>query len=174
MLDRLPELIDPLSFADKRSELIGQIDLSSLDRLAEMLADNSGTVAVKLVFGREGRLATIEGRITASLAVQCQNCLEVMYWPVDSKIKLAIVSSMDEADRLPEDYEPLLVRDKKIPLKDIVEDELLLALPAFPKHSEPCYQNRSASGDQESLKSEKSNLNNPFSILAKLKNTGDK
>ena len=116
MLDRLPELIDPLSFADKRSELIGQIDLSSLDRLAEMLADNSGTVAVKLVFGREGRLATIEGRITASLAVQCQNCLEVMYWPVDCKIKLAIVSSLDEADKLPEDYEPLLVRDKKIPL----------------------------------------------------------
>lgn len=173
MLDRLPELIDPLSFADKGSELIGQIDLSSLDRLAEMLADDSGSVAVRLVFGREGRLATIEGRITATLAVQCQNCLQVMDWPVDSKIKLGIVTSMDEADRLPEDYEPLLVGDKKIPLKDIVEDELLLALPAFPKHSEPCIQDKSASGDQESLKDEQSK-NNPFSILAKLKNTGDK
>ena len=67
MLDRLPELIDPLSFADKGSELIGQIDLSSLDRLAEMLADDSGSVAVRLVFGREGRLATIEGQIGRSM-----------------------------------------------------------------------------------------------------------
>ena len=173
MLDRLPELIDPLSFADKGSELIGQIDLSSLDRLAEMLADDSGSVAVRLVFGREGRLATIEGQITATLAVQCQNCLQVMDWPVDSKIKLGIVTSMDEADRLPKDYEPLLVGDKKIPLKDIVEDELLLALPAFPKHLEPCYENKPVSDDRESLKSEQSK-NNPFSILAKLKNTGDK
>ena len=132
MLDRLPELIDPLGFADKESELIGQIALSSLDRLSEMLADDSGAVSVRLVFSREGRLATIKGQIAATLVVQCQNCLQVMDWPVDSKIKLGIVTSLDEADRLPEDYEPLLVGEGKIPLKDIVEDELLLSLPAFP------------------------------------------
>ena len=174
MLDRLPELIDPLNFADRQRELTGQIGLSSLERLTEMLMDNSGSVSVELVFSREGRLATIEGRISAVLAVQCQNCLQVMDCLVDSTIKLGIVASMAEADRLPEDCEPLMVGDKKIPLKDIVEDELLLALPAFPKHSEPCFQNRFVSGDQELLKSKQSNLNNPFSILAKLKNTGDK
>ncbi|MGR9115231.1 MAG: YceD family protein [Gammaproteobacteria bacterium] len=174
MLDRLPEFIDPLNFADKGRELIGRIDLSSLDRLAEMLADDSGSVAVNLAFGREGRLATIEGRITVTLTVLCQNCLQAMDWPVNGKIKLGIVTSMDEADRLPEDCEPLLVGNKKIPLKDIIEDELLLALPAFPKHSEPCYQSMPAFGEQASFEKEQSDLNNPFSILAKLKNTGDK
>ncbi|MGR9046473.1 MAG: YceD family protein [Gammaproteobacteria bacterium] len=175
MLDRLPELIDPLSFADKRSELVGHIALSGFDRLAEVLMDNTGTVSVNLIFGREGNLATIEGRITATLAIQCQNCLQVMLWPVDSKVKLGIVTSLEEADRLPEDCEPLLVGHKKIPLKDVVEDELLLSLPAFPKHSEPCFQRSAAVSEvHESLSNEQSNLNNPFSILAKLKNTGDK
>ena len=175
MLDRLPELIDPLSFADKGSELIGRIDLRTLDRLAKMLADVSGSVAVELAFSREGGLAMIEGRITVALALQCQNCLQVMIWPVDTKIRLGIVASIDEADRLPQDCEPLLVGNKKIPLKEIVEDELLLVLPDFPKHSEPCYQNNNnGCNGQDSLKGEQSNLNNPFSILAKLKNTGDK
>ncbi|PKM13149.1 MAG: metal-binding protein [Gammaproteobacteria bacterium HGW-Gammaproteobacteria-3] len=173
MLDRLPEFIDPLAFADKHSELTGRIKLSSLDRLSSVLAENSGTVAVTLVFAKVGRLATVEGRVSATLVVRCQNCLQTMALLVDSTIKLGIVSSMAAADALPEAYEPLWVGDKKIPLKDIVEDELLLALPAFPKHRERCYENAQSVLSQAASKNELSNLNNPFSILAKLKDTGD-
>jgi DUF177 domain-containing protein len=48
MLDRLPEYIDPLQLADKRAELKGEIPLSSLDRLADTLLNDTGTVAVDL------------------------------------------------------------------------------------------------------------------------------
>lgn len=175
MLDRLPELIDPLNFADKRIELVGEIDLTRLIRLKELLVDDSGKVSVKLFFSREGRLASIQGDVSAHLIVQCQNCLRPLEISVSNNIKLGIVSSLEEADKLSEDFDPLIVGDEKIPLKDIVEDELLLALPAFPKHTTQCLKNHfedkllQNSGDG----SETLNSNNPFSVLAKLKITGD-
>lgn len=174
MLARLPEYIDPLHLADKRGELKGQIPVSSLDRLADMLFSDTGVVTVELFFGREGRLAKIEGQIDAVLELECQNCLQAVSWTVKNSIKLGIVTSIDQADRLPEDYEPLLVDEGKILLKDIVEDELLLILPTFPKHQHNCLAQKPDNNKVDHLSNEQqSPTENPFSILAKLKNTGD-
>ena len=134
MLDRLPEYIEPLHLADKRGALKGKIPLRSLDRLAKILANDSGTISIDLFFGREGRLAKVEGHIETVLELECQNCLEAVKWPIDCNIKLGIVTTIDQANRLPEEFEPLMVQEEKILLKNIIEDEILLNLPAFPKH----------------------------------------
>ncbi len=174
MLTRLPEYIDPLHLADKRGELKGQIPVSSLDRLADILFSDVGHVVVDLYFGREGRLAKIEGQIEADLALKCQNCLQAVEFTVKNFIKLGIVTSIDQADRLPEDYEPLLVGEEKILLKNIIEDELLLILPAFPKHQHNCLTNKLVNNKVDfSLNEQQSPNENPFSILAKFKKTGD-
>jgi len=174
MLARLPDYIDPLHLADKRGELKGQIPVSSLDRLADILFSDAGSVTVELFFGREGRLAKIEGQIEAVLELECQNCLQAVQWSVKSAVKLGIVTSLDQADRLPEDYEPLLIDEGKILLKDIIEDELLLILPTFPKHQHDCLASRSDNNKADfSLNEQQSAAENPFSILAKFKNTGD-
>jgi uncharacterized protein len=174
MLDRLPEYIDPLHLADKRGELKGQIPICNLDRLADMLFNDEGTIAVDLFFGREGRLAKIEGKIETVLQLKCQNCLQAVEWPVSNEVKLGIVTSIDQANRLPEDYEPLLVEEGKVPLKGIIEDELLLIIPAFPKHQHNCLAPNLDNKKVDSLlNNEQSPKENPFSILAKLKNIGD-
>jgi uncharacterized protein len=174
MLDRLPEYIDPLHLADKRGALKGQIPLRSLDRLAKMLVNDAGTIAVDLFFGREGRLAKVEGHLEVVLELECQNCLEAVSWPIDCTIKLGVVTSIDQANRLPEDYEPLMVEEGKILLKNIIEDEILLILPAFPKHQHSCLVLKVDNNSIAPLANdEQSFLENPFSILAKLKNTGD-
>jgi len=174
MLDRLPEYIDPLHLADKRGELKGQIPLRSLDRLAKMLVNDAGTVSVDLFFGREGRLAKVEGHIETVLELECQNCLEAVKWPVDCTIKLGIVTTIDQANRLPEEYEPLLIEEGKILLKNIIGDEILLNLPAFPKHPDTCFAPKLDNNRLESSVSDgPSSPENPFTILAKLKNTGD-
>jgi uncharacterized protein len=172
MLTRLPEYIDPLQLADKRGELKGQIPVTSLDRLADLLFDDTGVVSVDLFFGREGRLAKIEGEIEAVLQLECQSCLKAVQYSVRSDIKLGIVTSIDQANRLPEDYEPLLVDEGKIPLKNVVEDELLLVLPAFPRHEHDCLAMKS-NNKVDLLPNEQSSPENPFSILAEFKNTGD-
>jgi uncharacterized protein len=174
MLDRLPEYIEPLHLADKRGELKGKLPLKSLDRLARMLVNDSGTISVDLFFGREGRLAKVEGHIEAILELECQNCLEAVKWPVDCNIKLGIVTSIDQANRLPEEYEPLMIEEEKILLKNIIEDEILLNLPAFPKHEHTCFVSKTDNDNLNTVvNDEPSPTRNPFSILAKLKNTGD-
>jgi uncharacterized protein len=95
-------------------------------------------------------------------------------WPIDCLIKLGVVTSIDQANRLPEDYEPLLVEEGKIPLKNIIEDEILLILPAFPKHPYHCFVQKFGHINVVPLANdEQATPENPFSILAKLKNTGD-
>lgn len=174
MLNRLPEYIDPLQLADKRGSLRGQITLNSLDRLRDVLSNDEGCVVIDLFFGREGRLAKIEGRIKAILSLECQNCLQALEWSVDNVVKLGIVSSIDQANQLPDDYEPLLVEEENILLKTLIEDELLLILPAFPKHRHNCFIPNSTNNKLDSLLvDEQSPIETPFSILAKLKNPGD-
>lgn len=139
MLSRLPELIDPLVLADRRASLEGELPISDLTRLSELLFNSDGRVAVKLFFGRLGKLATIEGQISAILSLKCQRCLESMPWSINGNIKLGIVGSLAQADKLPETYEPLLLdNEDKIQLKNIVEDEILLSLPSIPKHENNC------------------------------------
>ncbi|MDD5276665.1 MAG: YceD family protein [Methylovulum sp.] len=174
MLDRLPEYIDPLHLADKRAELKGKIPISRFERVAEMLHSADGAVVVELVFGREGRLAEVEGHLNAVFELQCQNCLQAVTWPVSHEIKLGIVTSLEQADKLPGDYEPLVVaEEQKIRLKDIVEDELLLVLPLFPKHQYACLNAGITNNVNVSAGSTQFSAENPFSILANLKNTGD-
>lgn len=170
MLDRLPKYIDPLHLADKRSVLKGLIPLNCFDRLAALLLDDAGSVAVDLNFSREGKLAIIEGKIESELHLVCQNCLQDLAWPIDNRIRLAVVNSIDEADRLPGDYEPLLLDEEKILLKDIVEDELLLILPQYPKHPHDCLGQSGYSSDTSSeLQNTQPDRENPFSILTHLK-----
>lgn len=175
MSARLPEFIDPLYLADKNAAIKGQMPLDALDRLAEKLFDGTGALSIELFFYRDGRIPVIEGRLQAKLNLKCQNCLASLAWSIDTEIKLGVVTTIEQADRLPEDYEPLMYEGDNILLKDIVEDELLLALPIFPKHDHVCFD-AGIQTDKIAIPEDDgqpSSRKNPFSILANLKNTGD-
>jgi uncharacterized protein len=172
MLARLPKLIDPLLLADRNASIDGELPVSSFDRITELLANDLGKVKVKLFFVRDGRLATIEGHVSAVLALKCQRCLEAVEWPVSGDIKLAVVNSLEQANKLPDGYEPLLlVEEGAVPLKNIIEDELLLSLPNIPKHQNDCVMPNISNNKPEPLiKPMRTTQKNPFSILADLKN----
>lgn len=174
MLDRLPDFIDPIAFADRQRQLVGEIALNKLDRLADVLSDDEGVVSIDLSFSKDGRLAVIQGQLKANLKVECQSCLEVMDWPLEIDINLGAIKSLEMADKLAGVYEPLILEEERISLNQLIEDELLLALPDFPRHEQACLKvqdnaNKSTAGNE----TEQSAPNNPFSILAQLKNTGD-
>jgi uncharacterized protein len=170
MLARLPNFIDPLLLADRNANIEGELPVSSLERVAGLLSNDAGNVSVKLFFGREGKLATIDGHISAVLALKCQRCLEPLEWPISSDIKLGIINTLERANNLPEGYEPLLlIEDGKIPLTSIVEDELLLILPSIPKHQDDCAAPDVPNEPEPLLKTVQATKENPFSILADLK-----
>jgi uncharacterized protein len=188
MLEQLPEFIDPLQCAEKRREFKGAMALSTMPRLIGAVAEASGNASVSMAFAKQGSLAVLEGHLSAVLHLTCQNCLETFAWPVDTDFKLGIVTSPDEVLLLPDAFEPLLVGEDKTPLRDIIEEELLLAIPAFPKHTEGnCFidKTRFAAVPEREGAARPDNASpgltagsglkpdNPFSVLAKLKPTGD-
>lgn len=163
MFDRLPELFDPLEFVEKKRRIKGIVPLAGLDRMQDVLLRQDGGVQVDIDFRREGRVAAALGRVEAKLVLQCQCCLGALDWPINSEIRLGVVTSIDEANLLPEGFEPLLLDSGPvIALADIVQDELLLAVPSVPQHPD-CTMPKpeKASGGVE----------HPFAVLAQLKKT---
>lgn len=165
MLEHLPEFIDPLALVEKRRQFKGSLPLSQMTRLHDLLFDREGEVDFDLRFGKEGRIAAVTGSVQAKLKLQCQCCLGSIPWTVDSIVSLGVVSSIDEADRLPEGYEPLLLEGETLPLTDIVQEELLLAIPTIPQHD------RCGPADPpvREMAPEPAKRPNPFAVLANLK-----
>ena len=164
MVGQLAGLIDPIQLVERRGFFKDKLPLSGLERLKELLMDDVGDAVFELLFCKQGKFAAISGFVNADLALKCQSCLEKIVLPVQSRINLAVVSSVDAANLLPESYEPLLLEGKGIAITDIIEDELLLALPIVPKHNN-CRPRLSPARE---LADE-----NPFAILSQLKNNGD-
>jgi len=163
MLQHLPELVDPLALADKRRQFKGSLPLAKLSRLQDVLSNRVGEVRFELNFGKEGKIAAVQGRVEAELELQCQCCLQPVQWRVDSVVRLGIVKSIDEANLLPESFEPLLLEEEIIPLADIVQEELLLAIPTIPQHPQ-------CDGVLTIREKPKNERENPFAVLADLIN----
>ena len=170
MLDQLPELIDPVVFAERRSHLLGRLSVRRLERLADFLFDKEGELKVDLQFYKEGKVPIIEGRIEGHLVLICQSCLQALEWPVDKQVKIGMVQTIAQADLLEEGFEPMMVaaEDKKMSLPAIIEDEVIISLPDYPRHEKPClqYENTEIDVEPETIEPEP---DNPFAVLATLK-----
>lgn len=93
---------------------------------------------------------------------------------MDIAFKSGVVSSLEEGDRLGLDCEPLLFDGEKISLINLIEDEILLALPDYPKHGYDCMNRRQSESSDDNEQDNAVKADNPFSVLAKLKkNTGE-
>ena len=135
MLSLLPDFADPLRLCALEKAYEGAIPLADLARLAPLLTSSEGEAAFALAFRMDpDRGPVVRVEVRAKLPVQCQRCLETMPLTVESSSTLGVVSGPDEAERLPDDLEPLLVGDDRLALRSLVEDELLLAVPAAPMH----------------------------------------
>lgn len=172
MLDHLPIVIHPINFSIKKKSFSGSVKISQFTRLSDLLFDNFGVVDIDISFDTEGKLSVVQGKIKATLTLICQGCLDCLAWSVDKSFKLGMVKTLEQADELAADCEPFILADDNVVLVKLVEDELLLALPDFPRHKYNCVNKNNTVqtivNDDKPL-----NSNNPFSILAQIKNTGD-
>ena len=110
-------------------------------------------------------------RVRAELALQCQRCLDTMIHRVDSETRLVVVRGPDEAERLADDVEPLLVEGDRMAPRSLLEDELLLAIPAAPKHRpEDCKVRLDAvnpsAGQRSGPETTEPDAEHPFAVLA--------
>jgi uncharacterized protein len=130
----LPGILDAWRMVATRRGLEGRVPLSSLTRLRNSLVDTEGEVRFALEFDTDAlRVPYVELRIDAELPLTCQRSLQRFLYPVNIVQRLGLIR--DEADEaaLPEGYEPLLVpEDGQLRTVELVEDELILAVPVVP------------------------------------------
>ncbi len=110
------------------------IPLAALARLGARNVGIGGSVRGAVRFGRQSGTAVADLSLTGGAALQCQRCMQPMEWPVQSTVRVALLASAAEAGALPEEIEPMLAPEGRISIADLVEEELLLALPIVPLH----------------------------------------
>lgn len=129
-------MVHPGRLAESGVTLRGSLPLTAMTRLAGYLHDTEGEVLVELNFGiDEQKVCYVQGRLTATLHLVCQRCLQLLAYPLDLEVALGLTPTDTAAENLPGHYEPVVVADSRLDLGNLVEDELLLALPIVPVHA---------------------------------------
>ena len=132
--------VDVSELAAQGASLERHFPLKGFARLISAIAPGSQAdnrdVTARFRFGREqGKsIATVE--VDARLPLICQRCLQPVELPVTSSTRLVFVDHSGEPDPLASEREPFETRGGLLALADVVEEELLLALPLVPAHDE--------------------------------------
>lgn len=153
-----PGLIDGLQFARGAETLKGALDVSQLPRLAAMRCATGGlSYELRGSTDAEGR-CWLQVSANGALTLECQRCLGPFTFPVALRSTLLLAGSEREIEVADDDIDRVLA-GKMMDVCQLVEDEVLLALPMAPRH-ERCGGKRE--GDETGRPS-------PFAKLAELK-----
>src|SRR5262245_29971744 len=112
------------------------IPLAELPRVSHELSATDGEARGNVRFSREQGHAVAHLDVSAAPEVVCQRCMQPMRWPIKVKSRIALVSDYDAADRVPEGLEVFLVEADSVSVRDLVDEEIMLALPHVPRHVE--------------------------------------
>jgi uncharacterized protein len=174
-MSRVPDYLDPWRAAEQGRRLEGTIALAELPRVLDLLVNPEGGVRFELEFFRDDkRRSCVRGRVTATLELRCQRCLGPLAFQVGATLLLGLVQGFDEAERLPEEYDPLIVEGDRVRPVELVEDELILALPQVPMHAphEACADGamrQALTAAPAAGEPGEEEADNPFQVLAQLK-----
>ena len=146
---------------------MGELLVKALPRLAKALADDSGSLQVEIVATRVLRRAAMVGNIQGQVNLQCQRCDRPYAYRLKTAVDLRLVSSDEEEKQLLKNCEPYWVHDDSLQLHEMIEDEVLLALPMLPRCNS-C-ENSVQAAPLKPERDEQSNRENPFAALKKLK-----
>jgi uncharacterized protein len=133
----LPDLVDCARLAEEAAVLERTYELRELPRLNEFLAQPQGVVNAGFAFstlasGRSGAHVAVR----AAPVLTCQRCMQGYAFPVEGG---SDVEFADDEAAVATDSERELFRTRGglVSLRELAEEELLLALPIVPACSTP-------------------------------------
>ena len=131
-------VIDGFEFASAGASLRGALPIRDFPRLHDMLAGHDGEIAydVEGVRDQRGRPA-LRLKVRGRLELRCQRCLEGLPLEVEADEVLVLAGTQAEIDAEPADVHTAdrVVAAKEMQVRELVEDELILALPYAPRHA---------------------------------------
>ena len=127
----LPGQIDPIRLAEEGARLQGSLSTRDMRRLP-VIAPTAVEIDLEFFKAAPGRWE-MRGHVRAMVTLTCQRCLAPLPWLVDCAPQLRFLRS--EGADASGDIEAVTVTGP-MRLSELVEDELLLALPMIPLHAE--------------------------------------
>ena len=167
---KIPKTIDPVKVAKQRLAYEGIVELNKLSRLEKLVQDEVGEVQVKIhcKYDAQERLA-IYGNANTSVTLTCQRCNGDIGLDLEIDLAYAAIAAGKSSDHLPDYYEVVELNEEgEVDLHQLIEDELILAIPIVPMHEESnCrYSEEPLSFGEIDEQDDKPN---PFEILKQLK-----
>ncbi|WP_350295559.1 YceD family protein [Limnohabitans sp. Rim8] len=171
-----PQSLDVRAFSRDGATLSGQAPLAQWERLSAESED--GLVSPPVKWQARGEAVPEVGaqdqvwlhlQVNAVLPLLCQRCLSPLLTAVDVDRSFRFVA--DEATAMAlddEEEEDLLVTSREFNLIDLVEDEVILAMPLVPLH-EACPEPLHMSVEDPQCEQEEQKRPHPFAALAGLK-----
>jgi uncharacterized protein len=130
-------VIDGFEFASAGATQQGVWPLGDFPRLRDVLASDAGQVAYEIrgVRDEHGR-PSLRLKVSGTLALRCQRCLEPMPFEVHTDETLVLAATLAEIHAEPASASApdRVVAGKEMALRELIEDELILAVPYAPRH----------------------------------------
>lgn len=130
-------VIDGFEFAAAGSRLSGEWPVSDFPRLRDVLHSGRGTLRYELqgvpeLQGRPG----LRLQVTGTLDLTCQRCLEALEQPLQIDALLLLYAGERDFAAIPveADGPDRIVGAKDMAVHDLIEEEVLLAIPYAPRH----------------------------------------
>jgi len=132
-------VVNSVEFAQAGQEVEGRIPVANMERLAGSLYGESGDIRYRIRGSRDERgHFQLRLRVTGELVLQCQRCLGEMKHPLDLENILMLdapgepVGEIEIDPAAPDSIEA----STQLDVLQLVEEEILLALPYAPRHDE--------------------------------------
>lgn len=165
------KILDIFQFARSTRELSGELALFDFQELPGVLIsdEKKADVLYRLspTAGTRG-LPAVRLELRASLITQCVHCGRPCEVSIDKQLDFLLTASEAEADRIPleEDGDfDVTVGSDRFDLVHLIEEELILSLPPFPRH-EHCEVQAHRLETAETEKTQETNR--PFANLESL------
>ncbi len=168
-----PRALDLRAFCADAAVVSGQTALATLPRLAQGLAEPPGDLSVR--WWAQGQTLPVAGgepelwltlQAQASVVLECQRCLSSYTQPLMLARRFRFVRGEEEAERLDElSEDDVLVLPPRLDLIELLEDELILAIPLVPRHEGSCPVPLPLVADEPA----EAEPPNPFAALAALR-----
>jgi uncharacterized protein len=166
----LPSIIDPRKLAQQQALYEGSVAADSLSRFADAVVAIESPLQARVEFDiNQSRKPCVNGQLNIKAAVPCQRCLEPVTIEVVSEFAVEVVWNEEQAAKIVKRADSWIVTERQANLVELLEDELLLALPVVSYHAEgDCAADLRELLPEEEEK-EPAVSDNPFAVLAALK-----